>query len=113
MKSVAIALALGLVGAATVAACRVPNEEHCANQDVPGNQFCRERNPGAPYCSPCERRLRGCVQFEPFACPGYDPDPGDVDEDPATTTGASTGDVASSTTTEPTTTTGATSAESG
>ncbi len=105
MKSIALALALGFCTAASVAACRVPNEEHCANQDVAGNQFCRERNPGAPFCSPCERRLRGCVEFEPFACPGYDPDPGEVDEDAETTTGASTGDGAGSTMAEPATST--------
>jgi hypothetical protein len=74
-----IATAFGLLaGLATALACRVPNEEHCANQDVAGNQFCRERSPGAPFCSPCERRLQGCVRFEPFACGGYDPDPGET-----------------------------------
>lgn len=89
MRSVVLAVALGCAGALAAVACRVPNEEHCANQDVPGNQVCRERNPGAPFCSPCERRLRGCVRFEPFACPGYDPDPGDDSgEAPMTDTGA-------------------------
>lgn len=51
--------------------CKVVNEDHCANQDVPGNQFCRELNLATPYCSPCNRDYHGCVDFEPYACGGY------------------------------------------
>jgi hypothetical protein len=64
----AVALALLLAGST----CKVLNEDHCANQDVPGNQFCSELNNATPYCSPCNREYHGCVDFEPFACPNYD-----------------------------------------
>lgn len=51
--------------------CKVPNEDHCANQDVPGNEFCVELNRATPYCSPCRRAYHGCVDYEPYACEGY------------------------------------------
>lgn len=51
--------------------CKVVNEDHCANQDIPGNVFCQQLSTAAPYCSPCRREFHGCVDFEPFACPGY------------------------------------------
>lgn len=86
LARVALGGALGLL-LGSFAACRVPNPEHCANQDAPGNQFCRELYPGAPYCSPCTRELSGCVRFEPFACEGYDPDPGEGAEEATTGTG--------------------------
>lgn len=80
-----VALALGLAGST----CKVVNEDHCANQDVPGNEYCRELNSATPYCSPCRRTYHGCVDFEPFACAGYGRE---LDEDD----GSSSGDEASS-----------------
>ncbi|MCA9712433.1 MAG: hypothetical protein KDK70_41775 [Myxococcales bacterium] len=72
MDRTALLGALAVLGALLLgASCKVVNEDHCANQDVPGNQFCRELNTATPYCSPCNRDFHGCVDFEPFACPGY------------------------------------------
>ncbi|MCX4243267.1 hypothetical protein [Paraliomyxa miuraensis] len=64
----AAAVALALAGTT----CKVLNEEHCANQDLPGNEFCLELNRATPYCSPCRREYFGCVDYEPFACKHYD-----------------------------------------
>ncbi len=61
-------LAIAMAGST----CKVVNEDHCANQDVRGNDFCRELNTATPYCSPCRREYHGCVDYEPFACAGYD-----------------------------------------
>ncbi|MEX1366790.1 MAG: hypothetical protein AB1Z98_26930 [Nannocystaceae bacterium] len=63
-------LVLGaLLGAVS---CKVLVEDNCANQPVPGNEFCRERyGNAASFCSPCRRELNGCVQNPPFSCPGY------------------------------------------
>jgi hypothetical protein len=69
------------IGIGAGASCRVPNPDHCENQDVPGDRFCREAYPTARYCSPCTRDLQGCVQFPPYACAGYEPD-----DDPSTET---------------------------
>lgn len=74
-----------LLGAAVLSAalagttCKVVNEDHCANQDVPGNEWCRELNIATPYCSPCRREYHGCVDYEPYACEGYD---NEIGEDP-------------------------------
>ena len=66
-------LALALLSTALAGStCKVVNEDHCANQDLPGNQWCLELNTATPYCSPCRREFHGCVDFEPYACPGYD-----------------------------------------
>lgn len=64
---IAVVLAVGFAGST----CRVVNQDHCANQDIPGNEFCLEISDATPYCSPCRRDFQGCVDFEPFACPGY------------------------------------------
>jgi len=64
----AVVLAAVLAGST----CKVVNEDHCANQGVPGNEFCVELNTATPYCSPCRREYHGCVDYEPFACEGYD-----------------------------------------
>jgi hypothetical protein len=63
----AAVLLAGLAGST----CKVVNEDHCANQDLPGNEWCRELNRATPYCSPCRRDYHGCVDYEPFACEGY------------------------------------------
>lgn len=73
--SVVVVLA-GLAGST----CKVVNEDHCANQDVPGNEFCLELNTATPYCSPCRREYHGCVDYEPFACAGYDNEIGESQE---------------------------------
>lgn len=98
----AMALAAALAGTT----CKVINEDHCANQDLPGNEWCRELNRATPYCSPCRRDYHGCVDFEPFACEGYDNEIGDTPDDgpaassttdePASTGQASTSDASSS-----------------
>lgn len=63
--------ALGVALGSSVS-CKVLVEDNCANQSVPGNEFCRELyGAGAPYCSPCRRELNGCVENPPFSCPGY------------------------------------------
>ena len=82
--------------------CKVVNEDHCANQDVPGNEFCLELNTATPYCSPCRRDYHGCVDYEPFACDGYDNEIGDAqdDDDPPESTSEapeSTGEAPAST----------------
>ena len=52
--------------------CKVLVADNCANQSVPGNEFCRDLyGNGAPYCSPCRRELNGCVDSPPFSCQGY------------------------------------------
>jgi len=59
--------ALGLVSGA----CRLPNPEHCDNQDQAGNDYCAGRNSATPFCSPCHEKNQGCLPFEPLTCDGY------------------------------------------
>ncbi len=66
-----LAAAVVLAALAAGSTCKVLNEDHCANQDEPGNDFCRALNRATPYCSPCNRNYHGCVDFEPYACAGY------------------------------------------
>ncbi len=70
--SVAIAVALGAWGS-TMSACKVINPEHCANQALPGNQWCENLSRSTPFCSPCVAAFHGCVGFEPVGCGEYDP----------------------------------------
>lgn len=106
----AAALLVALAGTT----CKVVNEDHCANQEVRGNEWCRELNIATPYCSPCRRDYHGCVDYEPFACAGYDNEIGDEPleddgpsesttgeaessgEPPASTSDASTSDASTS-----------------
>ena len=63
-----------LAGAAVgfgVAACTVPNDDHCANQDQSGNDYCAGVNSATPFCSPCHEKNHGCLPFEPTSCEGY------------------------------------------
>jgi len=86
--------------------CKVLVEDNCANQSVPGNEFCRDLyDSAAPYCSPCRRDLQGCVAAPPFSCEGYydeisdnDPDDGPSTNDGSSSSGA-TPDPNTSTTT--------------
>jgi hypothetical protein len=71
--------------------CKVVNEDHCANQDVPGNRFCRELNRVTPYCSPCRRSYYGCVDYEPFTCEGYADEVEDDDPAESSTSDAGSG----------------------
>lgn len=80
----AVVLAAALAGST----CKVVNEDHCANQEAPGNQFCRELNTATPYCSPCRRDYHGCVDYEPFACEGYTNELGEDDGPSESSTGA-------------------------
>ena len=57
--------------------CRLPNKEHCSNQDEPGNAYCVSKNPATPYCSPCTASYEGCVPFVPTACETFATGPGD------------------------------------
>lgn len=59
-------------------ACRLPNKEHCSNQDVPGNAYCVAKNPATPYCSPCTASYDGCVPFVPTSCETFATGPGDT-----------------------------------
>lgn len=73
------ALVLGVALAST--SCKVLVEDNCANQSVPGNEFCRELyGNAAPYCSPCRRELNGCVQNPPYSCQGYYDEVSDEDD---------------------------------
>lgn len=85
LGSVLVALAVGF-GAAGSSACRVINPDHCANQAMPGNQWCATLSSTLQYCSPCIAEFHGCVASEPIACPDY------VGDDEADTggTGAAT-----------------------
>jgi hypothetical protein len=85
LRAWSMALCAGLVAGA----CRVPNPDHCANQDVPGDRYCAAHTPSLPYCSPCRRDFDGCVEFPPVGCAGYDDE---VDMDADASTGASSGD---------------------
>lgn len=87
-RAIAVAAA-GLAVLLAGSTCKVLNEEHCANQDVPGNEFCRELNSATPYCSPCRREFFGCVDFEPFACAGY---AREIGEDEDGSSGSGTGE---------------------
>lgn len=80
-----------LVTAMAGTTCKVLNEDHCANQDIRGNVFCRDLNPATPYCSPCAREYHGCVDYEPFACGGYDNEIGNTQDDGSTATDDSSG----------------------
>ena len=88
--ALSIALALMLGGAAALS-CKVINEDHCANKELPGNDWCSALSRSTPYCSPCIATFHGCVAFEPFACGGYDPVimGGDPDEDDDGSSGGS------------------------
>ncbi|MEM7160605.1 MAG: hypothetical protein AAF799_47655 [Myxococcota bacterium] len=62
--------------------CKVLVADNCANQSVPGNEFCREEyGNAAPYCSPCRRELNGCVDSPPFSCQGYFDEVSDNDDE--------------------------------
>ena len=70
-----LGLALGL-GLASSSACRVINPDHCANQAMPGNQWCATLSSTLKYCSPCIAEFHGCVATEPITCPDYVGDDG-------------------------------------
>lgn len=84
LGSVLVALAVGF-GAAGSSACRVINPDHCANQAMPGNQWCATLSSTLQYCSPCIAEFHGCVASEPIACPDY---VGDDEADTGGTEGA-------------------------
>jgi len=89
-------LFVGVIVSALTAgsSCKVLVEDNCANQAVPGNEFCRDLyDSAAPYCSPCRRDLQGCVAAPPFSCEGYYDEIGDNDPDdgPSTIDDSSSG----------------------
>jgi hypothetical protein len=63
-------LAVG-VGVGLGSACRIPNPEHCSNQDQPGSAYCASLNPATPFCSPCHSKYHGCLPFPPTSCDGF------------------------------------------
>jgi len=67
----ALAFSIGLV-----AACKVPNLDHCLHKATDANAWCEEEHPELPFCSPCEAENNGCVDTEPTeeGCPEYTPD---------------------------------------
>lgn len=78
---------LALLAAASLAlagtSCKVLVDDNCANQAVPGNEFCRELYGNAgPYCSPCRRANNGCVETPPFSCQGYYDEVSDNEPEP-------------------------------
>jgi len=77
-RMLALGLALGL-GAASSSACRVINPDHCANQAMPGNQWCATLSSTLQFCDPCVAEFHGCVASEPVACPDYVGDDGGDD----------------------------------
>ncbi len=62
---------LGVVAGVNASACRVPNPEHCSNQDQSGNDYCAGVNSATPFCSPCHEKNHGCLPFEPVSCEAY------------------------------------------
>ena len=62
---------VGIGAGAIASACRVPNPEHCSNQDQAGNDYCAGVNSATPFCSPCHEKNHGCLPFEPVSCEGY------------------------------------------
>jgi hypothetical protein len=62
---------VGVLAGASVSACRVPNPEHCSNQDQSGNAYCAGVNSATPFCSPCHEKNHGCLPFEPVSCEAY------------------------------------------
>ena len=92
-RIVGVALALGL-GMAGASACKVINPDHCANQALPGNEYCASLSRSTPYCSPCVSNFHGCVSFEPLNCNDYDQSVFEGDDDAGSdgaTEGASDG----------------------
>lgn len=71
------------VAAGIVVACKVPNPDHCANQDLAGNAWCARHYEARTFCSPCRASYNGCVEYEPRACGDYRRD----DEDGESSTG--------------------------
>ncbi|MBK6916027.1 MAG: hypothetical protein IPH07_01375 [Deltaproteobacteria bacterium] len=63
--------AAAALGAVLGMACRIPNPEHCSNQDRPGSEYCVSINPATPYCSPCHSKYHGCLPFPPTSCDGF------------------------------------------
>lgn len=71
LPPVALAAVAGVAAGFAASACRVPNPEHCTNQDQSGNDYCAGVNSATPFCSPCHEKNHGCLPFEPVSCDGY------------------------------------------
>jgi hypothetical protein len=79
--------------AAIVAACRVPNTDHCLHQAIDANAWCVDHEEGRDFCSPCEAEHHGCVNEEPTEdeCPEYSaPAPAETGSDTGDVTGTGT-----------------------
>jgi len=68
---ISLAALVGATMGIAIGACRVPNPDHCANQDQAGNAYCAGVNSATPFCSPCHEKNHGCLPFEPLSCEGY------------------------------------------
>ena len=69
-------LSIVIFAAAALAACRLPNPDHCVHKDVDSDAWCAENTPARPHCSPCASEDHGCVATPPGPddCPTYSPD---------------------------------------
>lgn len=65
---------LALAALAGLAACRLPNPDHCVHKSVDGDAWCAAEVPERPFCSPCASERHGCVaeRPDPDQCPAYD-----------------------------------------
>lgn len=72
MTTLRLLLVLAAAAFAATAACKIDNPDHCANQDMPGNDWCRSNYASLDYCNPCASDSSGCVRYEPFNCEDYD-----------------------------------------
>lgn len=59
-----------------LAACRLPNPDHCVHKHVDSDAWCARDQPERPFCSPCAEERHGCVAAAPAEdeCPAYEPD---------------------------------------
>lgn len=85
------ALLAGLAGLVLLAACRLPNPEHCVHKHVDSDAWCAAHVEGRPFCSPCVAEGHGCVADAPdeAACPAYEPDSTGDDSGASSSSGTS------------------------
>lgn len=71
-----------LLAILALAACELPNPDHCVHKHIDSDDWCARDDPARPYCSPCEIERHGCVAARPSAseCPAYEPDSTGADD---------------------------------
>lgn len=72
LRFASLGLGLGLV-----AACTLPNPDHCLHRAADADAWCAQADSARPYCSPCASEHHGCVAELPLECPTYSPAPSD------------------------------------